>query len=181
MPPLHAIHARAQGMTSSADDWYILGSGMVVTETSLDVYNEELYKKVTASSLMSWQRVLVANLMSDDGATWAEHVAFQNSGERTGGRMLAPLWCEPTHLPTYLPTYLPAWDLRVWGARRTQAGCRAAGLLAAGLRLLFCGVPLCHLVWQKWRAVAMWQYAMGQWATAKTQFGRHRSERHIPC
>lgn len=63
-----------------------------------DIYNEELYGLVTPASIMSWQRVLVANLMADSGPQWAALAAFHNSGtcacvgEAPGSRPV----CSPT-------------------------------------------------------------------------------------
>ncbi|EFJ48982.1 hypothetical protein VOLCADRAFT_90360 [Volvox carteri f. nagariensis] len=71
------------GQISSADDWYMLGNGLVVTETSLDTYDRNRYNAsygCTTSSLLSWQRVLAANLLAVDGPSWAELAASYNGG-----------------------------------------------------------------------------------------------------
>jgi hypothetical protein len=67
-------------MISSMDDFYILDSGLVVTETSNDIFDQSLYRKVVPQAALSWQRVLMANWLSKDGADWAHWVAQHNSG-----------------------------------------------------------------------------------------------------
>ncbi len=71
------------GQISSADDWYLLGSGLVVTETSLDTFDHNRYNAsygCTTSSLLSWQRVLAANMLAADGPGWAAVAAAYNGG-----------------------------------------------------------------------------------------------------
>ena len=86
---LLGVTATHTGQVSSADDWYLLGSGLVVTETSLDIYDHTRYNASYGTgpgSLLSWQRALAANLLAEDGAGWAELAALHNSGEGGGKR-----------------------------------------------------------------------------------------------
>lgn len=52
------------GVISSTDDFYILDSGMVVMETTNNVFNHSLYDGVKPQSALSWQRVRVANMLA---------------------------------------------------------------------------------------------------------------------
>eukprot|EP00198_Chlamydomonas_reinhardtii_P009289 XP_001698626.1 predicted protein [Chlamydomonas reinhardtii] len=79
---------------SSADDWYLLGSGLVVTETSLDIYDHTRYNASYGTgpgSLLSWQRALAANLLAEDGAGWAELAALHNSGSYNNQYLIVDL------------------------------------------------------------------------------------------
>jgi hypothetical protein len=74
------------------DDFYILDSGLVVTETSNDIFDQSLYRKVVPQAALSWQRVLVANWLSKDGPEWAHWVAQHNSGMVQGFGLLDAGW-----------------------------------------------------------------------------------------
>eukprot|EP01087_Luapelamoeba_hula_P019299 TRINITY_DN6372_c0_g2_i1.p1 TRINITY_DN6372_c0_g2~~TRINITY_DN6372_c0_g2_i1.p1 ORF type:complete len:537 (+),score=65.67 TRINITY_DN6372_c0_g2_i1:23-1612(+) len=66
----------------SLDDFYITDQKLVVSETSLSIFNKELYSIVRANSnvLLSWQRTLVSNRMSTTGAQWANTYSKYASG-----------------------------------------------------------------------------------------------------
>ncbi|XP_022092665.1 phospholipase B-like 1 isoform X2 [Acanthaster planci] len=68
------------GMLESLDDFYILGSDMLMLQTTNNIFNQTLYKMVKLESLLAWQRVRVANLMAGSGAEWGKLVARYNSG-----------------------------------------------------------------------------------------------------
>jgi hypothetical protein len=59
---------------SSIDDFYVVGpTGMVVMETTNDVYDTTLYDQyVRPESALSYHRVFAANLLSTSGAEWVE-------------------------------------------------------------------------------------------------------------
>lgn len=73
------------------DDFYILDSHLVVTETSNSVLDSKVWEAVVPQSALSWQRVLVANWLSSDGADWAHWIKQHNSGKHlatnSGGLM----------------------------------------------------------------------------------------------
>lgn len=88
----------------SLDDFYILGSGLVMLQTTNSVFNETLLKQVVPESLFAWQRVRIANMMAEDGKTWAETFSRCNSGKYTFIRILErkdafPLPPEPFCFP----------------------------------------------------------------------------------
>lgn len=68
------------GFLVSLDDFYILGNGMVMLQTTNSVYNRSLLAQVVPTSLFAWQRVRIANMMADSGKTWAQTFERQNSG-----------------------------------------------------------------------------------------------------
>lgn len=68
------------GMLVSTDDFYILGNGMAMVQTSLNVLNTTIYDELTPKSLMAWQRVRLANTLGRDAAEWASVFGEDNSG-----------------------------------------------------------------------------------------------------
>eukprot|EP00937_MAST-01D_sp_MAST-1D-sp2_P007370 g7370.t1 len=69
------------GTLSSTDDFYQSPStGLVVLETTIPVLNISLYDAVNTSSLLYWQRVMLANYLSADGAAWMRTFGQRNSG-----------------------------------------------------------------------------------------------------
>lgn len=123
-------------MSASMDDWYVLGSGMVVTETSVDVYNRSLYELAKSPrAALSWHRVMAANLLARDGAEWAERVSAFNSGEVRAHGAQGPAGisaCLPQPTPT--PRQARAWF--------TPLPTGGAAQLLEGLRLCRCSVQL---------------------------------------
>ncbi|KAM4902232.1 phospholipase B-like 1 [Sylvia borin] len=79
------------GFLVSLDDFYILGSGLVMLQTTNSVYNETLIKQVVPESLLAWQRVRIANMMANDGKTWAETFSKCNSGTYNNQYMVLDL------------------------------------------------------------------------------------------
>eukprot|EP00941_MAST-03F_sp_MAST-3F-sp1_P004216 g4216.t1 len=69
------------GMLSSTDDFYILSSGLVVAETTIDVLDESLYDRICSRhGVVSWVRNLVANRIASSGKEWANIYATHNAG-----------------------------------------------------------------------------------------------------
>ena len=62
------------------DDYYQLSSEMVMLQTTNSVFNTDLYSLITHESLLSWQRVRVANMMANSGQQWYDAVRRYNSG-----------------------------------------------------------------------------------------------------
>ena len=55
-------------------------SGLGVMETTNNVFDQSLYKKVVPQSLWAWQRVRVANLLANSGPEWSASITEYNSG-----------------------------------------------------------------------------------------------------
>ena len=70
------------GFLESLDDFYMLSSKMVMLQTTNNVFNHSLYDYVQPSSLLSWQRIRMANMMAHNGREWAEVVSRYNSGRK---------------------------------------------------------------------------------------------------
>jgi len=68
------------GYLESLDDFYYMDSGLVMLETTNDVFNMSLYDLVVPESLYAWQRVRLASQNANSGAEWYKHVSFHNSG-----------------------------------------------------------------------------------------------------
>jgi len=68
------------GVISSLDDFYILSSGLYVTETTNGNFNMTLYKLLTPKSVMSWLRTVVANSLAFGAGDWTELYSKYNSG-----------------------------------------------------------------------------------------------------
>ena len=65
----------------SLDDFVTISSGLITTETTLNIYNQSLYSMNDASSqLFEPVRVMVANRLSTNGEEWTETVSRYNSG-----------------------------------------------------------------------------------------------------
>lgn len=70
------------GFLMSLDDFYLLGSGLLMTQTSIGVFNASLFSGLNPHSLLAWQRVRLANSLAKGGEEWAEVFSKHNSGER---------------------------------------------------------------------------------------------------
>ena len=68
----------------SLDDFYLMDSGLVMLQTTNNVFNKTLYKQVVPQSLMAWQRVRIAHMMASTGKEWAQILARYNSGKAKG-------------------------------------------------------------------------------------------------
>lgn len=49
---------------SSGDDYYTVGEWMVVQETTIGNYNEDLYQYMNGKNVMQWARNLIANRLA---------------------------------------------------------------------------------------------------------------------
>uniref|UniRef100_A0A671R185 Phospholipase B-like n=1 Tax=Sinocyclocheilus anshuiensis TaxID=1608454 RepID=A0A671R185_9TELE len=68
------------GFLVSLDDFYLLGSGLMMTQTTNNVFNTSLYSYITPASLFSWQRVRLAHALASTGEQWAKTFSRYNSG-----------------------------------------------------------------------------------------------------
>ena len=68
------------GYLESLDDFYIMNTGLVMLQTTINCLNSTLYDYVTPNSLLAWQRVRVANRMAKTGPEWALYSMRHNSG-----------------------------------------------------------------------------------------------------
>lgn len=68
------------GTLTSVDDFYITDQDLYVTETTNQIYFDQLYEKLTPASNLSWIRAMVANRLSSGGEQWTRIFARYNSG-----------------------------------------------------------------------------------------------------
>lgn len=68
------------GFLLSLDDFYLLGSGLMMTQTSNNIFNSSLFDKITPNSLLAWQRVRLAHSLAHSGEEWAKTFSKYNSG-----------------------------------------------------------------------------------------------------
>ena len=68
------------GWLSSVDDFYLTGQGLGVIETTNGVYNGSLFAAVVPSTVPSWMRVMVANVLAGNTTRWASLFSALNSG-----------------------------------------------------------------------------------------------------
>ncbi|XP_021341842.1 phospholipase B-like 1 isoform X2 [Mizuhopecten yessoensis] len=79
------------GFLESLDDFYLLGSKMVLLQTTNNVFNASLYQTVQPKSLLAWQRVRVASMMAHTGREWADIFSKYNSGTYNNQYMIVDL------------------------------------------------------------------------------------------
>ena len=73
------------GLIVSLDDFYIVkgrsnNSGLVVTETTNDIFNTSLYSNLSIATMPYLFRVTMANRYATDGTTWISLFSEYNSG-----------------------------------------------------------------------------------------------------
>ena len=133
------------GFLESLDDFYYLDSGLVMLETTNNVFDMNLFDLVTPHSLFAWQRVRLASQNARTGREWYEHVRWHNSGTYnnqyaildfklyTPGQPLRPntLWVmeqipglvvgsDQTHLLTF--GYFPSYNVPYFEEIYTRSG-----------------------------------------------------------
>lgn len=79
------------GFLESLDDFYQMSSGLVMLQTTNNVFNTSLYSLVSPKSLLAWHRVRLANMMAHGGKEWATIFADQNSGTYNNQYMILDL------------------------------------------------------------------------------------------
>jgi len=68
-------------MIFSSDDFYILDSGLVLLETTINILNEKLYvHSDPRSTVAAWIRNVVANRLASTGQEWTALFGHYNSG-----------------------------------------------------------------------------------------------------
>ncbi|XP_019726491.1 phospholipase B-like 1 [Hippocampus comes] len=68
------------GFLVSLDDFYLLGSGLMMTQTTNNVFNSSLFDQISPKSLLAWQRVRLAHSLAHTGEEWAKIFSQYNSG-----------------------------------------------------------------------------------------------------
>ena len=68
------------GCLESQDDFYMMGNGLVMLQTTNNVFNMSLYDLVVPQSIPAWIRVRVANQKSTRSDEWGPWIEKYNSG-----------------------------------------------------------------------------------------------------
>lgn len=69
------------GMLYSSDDFALMSSGLAAIETTISVWNNDLFDKVQAKGqLHCWVRAIAANQLARTGREWCQIFRRHNSG-----------------------------------------------------------------------------------------------------
>jgi hypothetical protein len=68
------------GKLSSYDDYYITDTGLFILETTMSVFNQDLYQYVGPSTLFTWFRAIHATWTAHNGSEWTSTFIRHNSG-----------------------------------------------------------------------------------------------------
>jgi len=72
------------GCVSSTDEFYMMESGVVVTDTSLEILNTRLYDRVRDfpgnSKIPNFVHLMIANRMAKTGTQWISLFSERNAG-----------------------------------------------------------------------------------------------------
>lgn len=80
---MNIYFSASPGLLASIDDFYVIHgnvANLAVTETSLDVYNDNLINLISPTTMLCWARTIVSNRLSTSGNAWAENFARYSSG-----------------------------------------------------------------------------------------------------
>ena len=68
------------GLLASTDDYYQLGSGLAVVETTLVILDPKVLRKIQTRAVPSWIASLTANRLARDGEEWTHIFRRHNAG-----------------------------------------------------------------------------------------------------
>merc|ERR1719440_1235119 len=70
------------GVAGGTDDYYLMDTGLVVTETTISMLTDEPYDKLddNATSLPDFMRIMIANRMAKTGQDWTHLMNKSASG-----------------------------------------------------------------------------------------------------
>ncbi|CAF4724635.1 unnamed protein product, partial [Rotaria sp. Silwood2] len=72
---------RTSAANSWSHDFYMTGpANLTVIETTIDNYNEDLYRNINPISIPEWMRVVVANRLATSGKEWVDKFFIFNDG-----------------------------------------------------------------------------------------------------
>ena len=80
-PPPHRVSMSSYpGLLASTDDYYQLGNGLVVVETTLVILDSSVLRKIQMAAVPSWIASLVANRIAVDAEAWTQIFQRHNAG-----------------------------------------------------------------------------------------------------
>ena len=68
------------GSIVSNDDFYVTSNDLSIIETTNTNFNDSIYKDISYNSLLNWQRVQIANRLSNNTNEWTNHFSYNQSG-----------------------------------------------------------------------------------------------------
>lgn len=70
------------GTISSTDDFYVMNGSLVVTETTLEILNENSYSLVAREDkyIPDYMRIVISNRMANSATEWVKWLKFVNTG-----------------------------------------------------------------------------------------------------
>jgi hypothetical protein len=109
------------GDLNSKDDFYILSNRMVVVETSLEIYNKDLYNNLSSQTIPKWIRTNIANMLAVNGQDWIDKFFTQNSGTHNNQWLIVDMNKFDNYLKSgskegivYLVEQIPVLDKRYY-------------------------------------------------------------------
>ncbi|EDQ90028.1 uncharacterized protein MONBRDRAFT_20946 [Monosiga brevicollis MX1] len=79
------------GYLESLDDFYLMSSGLVMLQTTNNVFNTDLQQYIQPESLQSWIRIRTATALAQTSEDWAELAGRHNSGTYNNQYMVMDL------------------------------------------------------------------------------------------
>ncbi|KAJ3440071.1 phospholipase b-related [Anaeramoeba flamelloides] len=80
IPSADIVFSGYGGVIVSQDDYYQVDKSRIIIETTMIVFNTDIYKYVTSESLLSTYRTMVCNRNAKNGKDWADCYSQYNSG-----------------------------------------------------------------------------------------------------
>lgn len=68
------------GKLNSLDDFYVVSTGLVVSETTNDLMNNTLFAFIKPTTVPTGFRAMIANRLAKDGRHWTRTFEKHNSG-----------------------------------------------------------------------------------------------------
>lgn len=77
-------------LISFADDFYMARStNLAVIETTINIYNHDLYRNIKPQTVSEWMRVIIANRLARTGREWTDLFFMYNDGTYNNQWMIA--------------------------------------------------------------------------------------------
>ena len=64
-------------------------ANLTILETTLDNYNDDLYKNIQPQSVPEWMRIIIANRLANSGREWVDKFFTNNDGTYNNEWMIA--------------------------------------------------------------------------------------------
>lgn len=78
----HMTFSSYPGTISSTDDFYVMNGALVITETTLEILNENSYSLVARDDkyVPDYMRIIINNRLAHTAADWVKWLKFVNTG-----------------------------------------------------------------------------------------------------